>query len=231
MMAEHEDRKRVLVIEDDKAIAVGLVKGLEHEGFSARSAYDGERGVELVLAWSPDLVVLDLMLPGVDGFEVLQQCHDRSSAPFIVLTARTELDARLEAFQHGALDYLSKPFWLEELVARIRLRLGMGAAPRATEVVRFADVCFDLDAPRITRAGEDLELTPHELNVLRFLVRRPGRALSRGQIATGALSVDGETSGRTVDSHIARLRKKLGEHAAQHVTTVWGIGYRFETAP
>lgn len=230
-MTESSPPRRILVIEDDKAIAVGLVKGLEREGFSARSAYDGARGVELVLDWGPDLVVLDLMLPGVDGIEVLRQCRDRSSAPFIVLTARSELDARLEAFEHGALDYLSKPFWLEELVARIRLRLGLGAVERAAEIIEFADVRLDLAAPRVTRAGEDLELTPHELNVLRFLVRRPGRALSRSQIATGALRTDGETSERTVDSHIARLRKKLGESAAAHVATVWGIGYRFEASP
>ena len=205
---------RVLVIEDDRQIAVSLVKGLEQHGFDARSAYDGARGLELVMEWAPDLVVVDLMLPEVDGFEILERCRDRTSVPFIVLTARTELDARLQAFEQGAVDFLSKPFWLEELVARIRLRLGLSARESEREVFVWANVSFDLDAARVTCGGDDLGLTAHEINVLRYLVRRAGRALSRDQIARGALSVDGETSARTVDSHVARLRKKLGKEAA-----------------
>lgn len=222
---------RVLVIEDDRQIAVSLVKGLEQHGFDARSAYDGARGLELVMQWEPDLVVVDLMLPEVDGFEILERCRDRTSVPFIVLTARTELGARLKAFEQGAIDFLSKPFWLEELIARIRIRLGLGARETESEVFAWADVCFDLDAARVTRSDEDLGLTSHEINVLRYLVRRPGRALSRDQIARGALSIDGETSARTVDSHVARLRKKLGDEAAASIATVWGVGYRFEGEP
>ena len=165
------------------------------------------------------------MLPERDGFEILQAMKGRISTPVVVLSARTELPSVLRSFEGGAVDFVGKPFWLEELVARLRSRLALRAVgPR--RVVTLADAQVDLDARRVTRAGEELPLTPHEFNILACLVERDGRALSRAQIAETALGEGDDLSDRTVDSHISRLRRKLGDAAGARVQTVWGIGYR-----
>ena len=218
---------RILVIEDDPPIAAGIVRGLTHAGFSVELATDGERGAALGLAEPFALTVLDLMLPGLGGFAVLELWRERTSTPVIVLTARTDLDARLRAFELGAVDYLPKPFWVEELVARIRarLRLSVGAPSRA---VRWDDVVLDLDARTVQVGGAALGLTAHEFNVLAYMVERPGRAVTRQQLAEAALPAGGDRSDRTVDSHIARIRRKLGRPGGARLATVWGIGYRFD---
>lgn len=223
-----QNLSKILVIEDDLKIAYGLVRGLEDAGFDARSASDGERGLELVFEWEPDLVVLDLMLPKMNGHELLAQCQARTSVPFVVLTARAELDARLESFELGAVDFMAKPFWLEELVARIRARLSTHIQAESRDELTWSEVTLDFDARTVHRDEQELALTPHELNLLVYLARRPGRALTRAQLAQGALSMHGDVSDRTVDSHIARVRKKLGAPASAAICTVWGIGYRFE---
>lgn len=221
------DTARILVIEDDPPIAAGVVRGLTHAGFAVELASDGDRGAALGLSGEFALAVLDLMLPGQGGFEVLEQWRGRSSTPVIVLTARTDLDARLRAFELGAVDYLPKPFWIEELVARIRARLRISAeAP--TRSVRWDDAVLDLDARTVTLAGAPVALTAHEFNVLAYMVERPGRAVTRPQLAEAALPASGDRSDRTVDSHIARIRRKLGKPAGLRVATVWGIGYRFD---
>jgi DNA-binding response OmpR family regulator len=218
---------RVLIVEDDPPIAAGLVRGLQHAGFAVELACDGERGAALGLGGGFDLVVLDLMLPGQSGFTVLEQWRGRLSTPTIVLTASTDLDPRLRAFALGAVDYLSKPFWIEELVARIRARLRIDvAAP--TRTVAWDDVLVDLDARTVLVAGAAPGLTAHEFNVLVYMVERPGRAVTRQQLAEAALPAGGDRSDRTVDSHIARIRRKLGKPGGQRLATVWGIGYRFD---
>lgn len=224
------ERLRIAVVEDDVALAAGIVQGLRAAGFTVELFPTGDQALEPVLRDPPDLVVLDLMLPGRSGLELLEAWQGRSQVPVLVLTARAALDDRLRCFALGAVDFLAKPFWMEELVARIRTRLRVQAAepPRR---IGWADVELDLDARRVLRDGQDLALTAAELNVLAYLVERPGRALSRAQIAQAALSVDEEVDARTVDSHLARIRKKLGKAAAQAIGTVWGIGYRFEPAP
>lgn len=218
---------RVLIIEDDPPIAAGIVRGLGAAGFDVELATDGRRGADLALARTFDLIVLDLMLPELDGFAALELWRGRLSTPVLVLTARTDLDARLRAFAAGAVDYLPKPFWVEELVARVRARLRLTeAAPPRT--VAWDGALLDLDARAVTLAGEPLALTAHEFNVLSYLVERPGRAISRRQLAEAALPVGGDRSERTVDSHVARIRRKLGAAAAARIATVWGIGYRFD---
>lgn len=218
-------RPLVLVVEDDLAIGSQLVRGLVKSGLAVELHTEGVGAAERALASGCDAVVLDLMLPGEDGYAVLEALRDRTSVPVIVLTARVGLDDRLEAFRAGAADFLPKPFFLEELVARLRARLGR--VGQAREVVRWGDVEVDLDARQVTVGGVDAGLTGHELNVLAALVRRPGRAISRAQLVEAALSPIGDVGERTVDTHVARLRRKLGD-AGEAIATVWGVGYRFE---
>jgi len=217
---------RILVIEDDHAIAEGILRGLKSAGFSVELARNGKRGAQLLRDHSFDLVVLDLMLPETDGFELLEEWRQQSGPPVIVLTALTDLVARLRVFDSGAVDYLPKPFWIEELVARIRTRLQLGQVTAPRRIV-WDDTVLDLDARTVTVEGTAVSLTSAELGILTFLVERPGRAISRSQLAEAAMSQDGERFDRTIDSHVARIRRKLGRSAAR-IVTVWGIGYRFD---
>jgi len=219
-------KPRILVVEDDLKVVQGLIRGLSRAGFDVTVAMDGEDGAHRAVAEPVDLVILDLMLPGRSGFEVLEAMSGRVSIPVVVLSARTELGARLKSFDLGAVDFVPKPFWMEELVARIRSRLAI-RRESPHRVLEIGGVVLDLDARRATRGGEDLGLTGHEFNVLAYLVERPDRALTRGQLAAAALSAEGDRLDRTVDSHISRVRKKLGDDG-ERITTVWGIGYRYE---
>jgi DNA-binding response OmpR family regulator len=214
-------------VEDDPPIAAGLVRGLKLAGFQVVLATDGRLALEAAERERPVLVVLDLNLPELDGFELLETWRTRLRVPVIVLTARQELEARLRSFGLGAADYLAKPFWMEELVARIRARLQLvEEGPR--RVLRWDDVTLDREARVVSREGVGpLSFTRHELDVLLFLAERPGRALTREQIGNQALPSNEERDERTLDSHIARIRKKLGPAGAR-IKTAWGIGYRFE---
>jgi two-component system OmpR family response regulator len=221
---------RILVIEDDPPVAGGLVRGLRAAGFAVELATDGTTGARLAVAGGVDAVLLDLMVPGLSGFEVLAALHGRASAPpVIVLTARVELDDRLRAFGLGAADFVPKPFWIEEIVARLRARLPGAAPARPARTIAWADVVVDLDARTLRVAGELVALTRVELDLLAHLVERPGRAIPREQLSRAVAVVDDreDRDERTVDSHVSRLRRKLGAGAAA-IATVWGIGYRFD---
>jgi DNA-binding response OmpR family regulator len=221
-----ESPVRVLVVEDDASTAAGIVRGLRGAGLDVDLSTSGADGARRILADRYDIVVLDLMLPEASGFEVLERVRHRAPVPVIVLTARTDLPDRLRAFELGAADFVSKPFWIEELVARIRSRLRL-ADERPKRVVRWMGVALDLDARTAVVEGRLASLTPTEFAVLAFLVERRGRAVSRAVLAEQALASLEEPDARTVDSHVARLRKKLGPGASA-IATVWGIGYRFE---
>lgn len=219
---------RLLVVEDDPSIGSVVVMGLRRAGFQIELATTGELALRAALREHFDLVVLDLNLPDLTGFDVLDAWRSRRTCPVIVLTARTELRDRLRAFDLGAVDFLPKPFWMEELVARIRLRLRVADESERRRIA-WDDVVADLDARVVQRAdGSDLQLTAHEFNVLALLLERRGNALTRDQIAQGALPLDGDRQDRTVDSHVSRIRRKLGD-AGGRIRTVWGIGYRFDT--
>jgi DNA-binding response OmpR family regulator len=220
------ERPRILVVEDDLNVVQGLLAGLRREGFDVSVATDGAQAAERALDPSFELVVLDLMLPGASGFEVLEAMSGRVSTPVLVLSARTELDARLRCFELGAVDYVSKPFFLEELVARIRVRLAM-PSERVRRQLPVGDCLLDLDARVVSRDGVDLGLTKIEFNVLAWLVEHGGEAVRRRQLAVKALGLEA-ASDRTVDSHVSRVRRKLG-HDGGRIKTVWGIGYRYES--
>lgn len=217
---------RILVVEDEPDIAAHVVKGLKRAGHEVVLETRGDSAIERPLRETFDLVVLDINLPGMSGFELLDLWQPRISAPTIVLTARTGLEDRLAAFDSGAVDFVTKPFFVEELLARIRARLH-ARETEAADLFTWSDVELDRGARMVRRGGEDVGLTKHEFNVLLYLIDRPTRAVGRSQLAAGALSNDGDASDRTVDSHVARLRKKLGTEAAAAIKTVWGIGYSF----
>jgi two-component system OmpR family response regulator len=221
-----EASPRVLVVEDDAATAAGIVRGLRALKFEVDLSTNGTEGIRQILSERYDVVVLDLMLPGQTGFEVLERVGHRTRAPVIVLTARTDLPDRLRAFELGAADFVAKPFWIEELAARIRSRLRL-EEERPNKVVSWSNVSVNLDARAVDVDGRAAPLTPTEFSILAFLVQRPGRPVSRRVLAEQALASLDEPDARTVDSHVARLRKKLGSGAAA-IITVWGIGYRFE---
>lgn len=217
---------RILVIEDDHNIGSLLTKGLRAAGFVVSLATDGNQGLQQALAGGVDLVVLDLNLPGQDGLAVLEACRSRVATPVLVLTARITLDARTRSFELGAVDYLAKPFYMEELVARIRARLG--TPPVAPDrCVTFADVEVRLDARTVLRGGLDAGLTSGETNLLLWLVGRPDRPASRAQLVAAAFPPDSDATDRTVDSYMAHIRRKLGAEAAVYLKTVFGVGYCF----
>lgn len=219
---------RVLVVEDDPQIGPKVVHGLRKAGTDAVLAADG-RAAQALMGEDWSVIVLDLMLPGVDGFTLLEQWRHRTSAPIVVLTADTRLQARLRSFDLGAVDWLPKPFYMEELVARIRARLGLGPGPTPRRRLVLGAAVLDLDRRQVVRDDVVLPLTAHELNLLEVLVTNPDRAFSRQQLADRALPADGQRAERTVDSHISHLRRKLGEDGAR-IETVYGIGYVWSEA-
>ena len=215
---------RILIVEDDLSVVQGLIRGLRKAGFDPSVAMDGAQGTASILQQPFDLVLLDLMLPERSGAEILEAVSTRTSVPIIVLSARTDLPTRLQSFALGAVDFVPKPFFMEELVARIRARLAL-TAPVPSRQLALDDVVLDLDARRALREGHDLGLTAHEFNILAFLRERAGRAVTRAQLAEHALPEQGERTDRTVDSHLSRIRKKLGPSTSRCIRTVWGIGY------
>jgi two-component system OmpR family response regulator len=220
--------QRLLVVEDDAGVAGGVVRGLRDAGFEVELTTSGLEGAKKALEGGFCAIILDLMLPEQSGFAILEQLQGRSSVPVLVLTARSDLADRLRCFGLGAADFITKPFWMEELVARLRTRLRITSeAPK--RVVRWANVALDLDSRVVTIKGADAGLTRNEFDVLAHLVERPDRAISRDQLAEHALTPFEQRDARTVDSHIARIRKKLGAEGGARIVTVWGIGYRFES--
>ena len=217
---------RILLVEDDAGIASGVVRFLKRHGFEIELATDGLAGVRQFADFNPHLIILDLMLPELSGFQVLEAVRARSKVPVLVLTAHGELDARLKSFELGADDFLAKPFWLEELLARIKTRLQIrDEAPK--RVIRWGQVVLDLDARTAAVGGAPAGLTPHEFDLLAYLVERPGRVVSRQQLSGVSNTPDDERDPRTVDSHIVRVRKKLGPDA-DAIATVRGVGYRYD---
>ena len=226
---------RVLVV-DDEAGLVALVRGyLEREGYIVLTAGDGREALAIVREASPDLVVLDVMLPGLDGIEVCRQIRQTSDAYVIMLTARTEEIDKIVGLSVGADDYLTKPFSPRELVARVKamLRRPRGSAspaPDLPEPLAFGDVAIDLAGHRVWRGGVELALTPIEYRLLTTLAASPGRVFTRERLIESIWGVNYFGDDHVVDVHIAALRKKLEADPAQPrwIKTVRGAGYRFE---
>lgn len=230
-MSEHTKR-RVLVVEDDDSIALGLRINLESEGYTVDVAEDGERGLELVRAESPDLVILDVMLPRMNGLEVLQTIRrEGRQMPIIILSARNAEMDKVTGLELGAEDYVAKPFSLAELLARVRaaLRRGPLAAQPRRRVV-FGDVTIDIDARSVRRAGALVDMTATEFDVLMCMVDLRGRALTREEIFKKVWGENHHGTPRTIDNFMQQLRAKLevDPHDPLFFQTVRGVGYRFD---
>jgi len=221
----------ILVLEDDPRMAAEIVRGLTQASFEVELTSTGLQARDALMRTpAPDLMVCDLMVPELSGLELLEHAQSRTNVPIIVLTAATSLEDRVRCFRLGAVDFLPKPFWMEELIERIRVRLRKAVADEHT-TVRWANAVCDLDARRVSADEVVVALTKTEFNVLAYLVARPERAITRAQLAESCLPDEAETDARIVDTYVARIRKKLGTRAGAHVMTVWGVGYRFSETP
>ena len=221
---------QLLVIEDEAKLAQYLQKGLREEGFAVDVAHDGVTGLEAALQHAYDLVVLDGMLPGLDGFAVLAALRQSRQTPVLMLTARGEVEDRVRGLRSGADDYLVKPFAFSELVARIQVLLRRASAtPAEATVLRLADLEVDLIRRRVTRAGQRVDLTNKEFNLLTLLLRRQGAVLSRTELAAQVWGMNFDSETNIVEVAVRRLRDKLDrpfERPLLH--TVRGMGYVLE---
>ena len=225
----------ILVVDDESPVRETVRAYLEKDGYTVYTAADGPTALQSIRAFKPDLVVLDIMLPGMDGLEVLRLMRQESNAWVIMLTARAEEMDKILGLKMGADDYLTKPFSPRELVARIEAMLRRSSQPgqKNGDVLIFEDLRIDADARKVWAAEQLISLTPIEFDLLLALARRQGKVLSREQLIEQVWGYDYFGDDRVVDVHIGRLRKKLDEAAGlgSRIATVRGIGYRFEDAP
>lgn len=227
--------KTALVVEDDKSVSQLIRLYLAQAGYRVISAEDGLVGLRMALDDAPDIVLLDLNLPGMDGIEVCRNVRKESEVPIIMVTARVDEDDRLTGLDLGADDYVSKPFSPRELVARVNavLRRTSRDNDKRTESgnhVSAGDITIDLDRRSATVLGDEIELTPTEFRLLAYFIEGRGRTVSREQIIENIFGYDFSGYDRTVDTHVSNLRKKLeiANPDRQHLKTMYGIGYRFD---
>jgi DNA-binding response OmpR family regulator len=227
-------RSTVLVIDDEKDLLELVRYNLEKEHLDVITASDGPSGLEIGLKHKPDLVLLDLMMPGMSGLEVCKQLRAdtrTNRVPIIMLTAKAAETDKIVGLEMGADDYITKPFSVRELLARVRavLRRTVTAAAPA-DVIRRGSLVIDIGQHEVTFAGQKIALTATEFRILEYLANRPGRVLSRDDIIDGALGRDAAVFNRTIDVHITALRKKLGA-GGPHIETVRGFGYKWSDSP
>ncbi|WP_055566226.1 MULTISPECIES: response regulator transcription factor [Streptomyces] len=215
---------RILIVEDEERIASFVEKGLRANGFTTTVVADGESAYDYALTGNFDLIVLDIGLPGKDGFTVLRQLREaRVTTPVIVLTARDSVRDTVAGLEGGADDWMTKPFRFEELLARVRLRLRTAARAPEVTVLRSGEVTLDLRTRRARSAGRTVDLTAREFVLLELFMRHPGQVLSREQILSHVWGYDFDPGSNIVDVYVRALRKKLG---SEQVETVRGMGYR-----
>jgi DNA-binding response OmpR family regulator len=223
-------QQTVLVVDDEAAIAEAVRARLSSEGFRVLVAGDGPQALELAASERPDLVVLDLMLPGMDGLEVCRRLQHDRWVPVLMLTAKTEEADKVAGFAVGADDYLTKPFSLRELAVRVKAilrRVERIASTPSSDPIEKDGLSVDPARRKVTVDGADVHLTPLEFEILHALVREPGVVFTREQLMDGVWGYRDYAGGRVVDSHVARIRRKLGEDGAEprFVRTVHGVGY------
>lgn len=221
--------KRVLIVEDNADLAYGLRNNLEIEGYEVDVAADGPEGLRRAREMAPDLVILDVMLPGMDGFRVLRTLRDeKRNMPVLVLTARGEESDKVRGLKLGSDDYVTKPFGLLELLARVEALLRRGGSPDAID--RFGDIEIDRSARTVTRLGSPVDLAPKEYDLLIALLDRNGAVITRIDLMRQVWGYADSVITRTIDTHIAVLRRKIERDPAKprHVMTVRKVGYRLK---
>ena len=226
-----QDRQRILVVDDDATISEVVARYLEVEGYDVDIALDGEDALERARAHYPDLVVLDLMLPQIDGLEVCRQLRAQGSVPIIMLTAKGEETDKLIGLSLGADDYMTKPFSPKELVARVKavLRRGPSLVGHEGETLRFQDLSISPKTRQVIARGQEVDLTAKEFDLLCFLAQHPLQVFSREQLLNDVWDYTYVGDASTVTVHIRRLREKVEVDPARprHILTVWGVGYKF----
>ena len=236
------NKKKILIVDDDANIAELISLYLTKECFQCEIAEDGETALKLHDSFQPDLMLLDIMLPGIDGYDVCREIRKNHSTPIIMLSAKGEVLDKVLGLELGADDYIIKPFDSKEMVARVKAvlrRYTPAPAPAApqpeppkdTESISYTDLSISLSNYSVIYMGKPIEMPPKELELLYFLASHPNQVFTREQLLDQIWGYEyiGET--RTVDVHIKRLREKIKDHAEWALSTVWGIGYKFETIP
>jgi len=219
--------KKILVIEDEEKIAKLVAEYLTNESFSVITAGDGEAGLASFYQEKPDLVLLDVMLPKLSGLEVCRQLRQKTNTPIIMLTARSEEIDKLLGLGLGADDYITKPFSLRELVARVKAVLRRGTSEQVASRLVFEDMELDTEQHTLILSGSTILLTPTEFRLLEVLMRSPGRVFARSQLLEGAMGETFEGYERSIDTHIRNLRRKLEKETSKdYITTVFGVGYK-----
>ena len=228
-MSSQAKKRRILVIDDDKKTVASIKLYLEHAGYEVVMAYDGQQALAEARTKQPDLLVLDLMLPEVNGLDVCRMLRAESEVPIIMLTSRTTEEDKLRGLGLGADDYVTKPFSPRELVARVQAVLRRAARDQRSSTLKFNDLVIDLESHEVRRRGQLVLLTPAEFKLLEAFAKAPGRAFTRQELVERAFGWDYRGLERTVDAHIMNLRKKLEPDRAQPslIATVFGVGYKF----
>lgn len=223
----------ILIVEDDEDIAELVAWNLEKQGWQVSIETDGNRGLEHIRTARPDLVILDIMLPGTDGLSIaraMQESPLTATIPVMFLTARAQLEDRLEGLKLGAADYLTKPFSPKELVLRVRNLFSRLNSEASKLIIRLGPLVLDKNTQHAALEGEDLDLTPAEFKLLAYLAERPDKVQDRYALQSVLLGYADTTQSRTIDTHVKRLRRKLG-HFAPLIVTERGIGYKFMLRP
>lgn len=229
-------KQKILIVDDDNNIAELISLYLTKECFETMIVNDGESALTAVEAFDPNLILLDLMLPGIDGYQVCREVRAKHQTPIIMLSAKGEIFDKVLGLELGADDYMEKPFDSKELVARVKAvlrRFKMVAAPAPTapvgeKLVEYPDLKISLSNYSVIYKGASIDMPPKELELLYFLAASPNQVFTREQLLDQIWGYEYAGDTRTVDVHIKRLREKLSDHPVWHIDTVWGVGYKFE---
>lgn len=228
------NKQKILIVDDDENIAELISLYMTKECFETKIVYDGESALREFETFSPDLILLDLMLPGIDGYQVCREVRQKSQTPIIMLSAKGEVFDKVLGLELGADDYLEKPFDTKELVARVKavLRRFKAAAPAAAvstaKQVSYPDLTVNLTNYAVIYNGNTIDMPPKEIELLYFLAASPNHVFTREQLLDQIWGYEYIGDTRTVDVHIKRLREKIKDHEAWRIATIWGIGYKFE---
>ena len=229
------DKQKVLIVDDDENIAELISLYLVKECYSTRIEHDGESALQAFREFEPNIILLDLMLPGMDGYQVCREIRQTSKCPIIMLSAKGEVFDKVLGLELGADDYMVKPFDSKELVARVKAILRRTAVPQEAkpvqesgEYVEYPDLIINLTNYSVTYLGHSVDMPPKELELLYFLAKSPNQVFTREQLLDRIWGYEYIGDSRTVDVHIKRIREKLADHERWAISTVWGVGYKFE---
>lgn len=227
-------KQKILIVDDDSNIAELIFLYLTKECFEVKIAEDGNEALDAFKQFHPDLVLLDLMLPGIDGYQVCREIRKTSPVPVIMMSAKGEVFDKVLGLELGADDYIVKPFDTKELVARVkavlrRIQSGNSEESEFPDIIKYPDLIINFSNYSVTYQGRPLDMPPKELELLHLLAASPNQVFTREQLLEQLWGYDYAGDTRTVDVHIKRLRDKLNDHETWAISTVWGIGYKFET--